>query len=177
MHNIHKSSKNSAFSLIELMVVVAIIAILGSFALPAYQDYTVRARVAEVISWSEGIRKQIADNVSNGLPFSSGLQSTTTGTPKYLKSIAVSASNGTLTLTFKGSPAIEDKYLYMIPKAVPTQGAQPDFIYGNSTSTTIPHGGIYWTCRSDESGIAGVTSRGTLPGKYTPPSCTEKVVH
>ena len=53
------------FTLIELMIVVAIIGILAAVALPAYQDYTVRARVSEVILAASSCRTAITDTVQN----------------------------------------------------------------------------------------------------------------
>ena len=53
------------FTLIELMIVVAIIGILAAVALPAYQDYTVRARVSEVILAASSCRTTITDTVQN----------------------------------------------------------------------------------------------------------------
>lgn len=53
------------FTLIELMIVVAIIGILAAVALPAYQDYTVRARVTEVILAASTCRTSITDTVAN----------------------------------------------------------------------------------------------------------------
>ena len=87
------------FTLIELMIVVAIIGILAAIALPAYQDYTVRAKMSEVILAASACRTGItealqvsATDASAALPLACSTQST-----KYVTSVAANA-NGAITV-------------------------------------------------------------------------------
>ncbi len=62
------------FTLIELMIVVAIIGILAAVALPAYQDYTIRAKVSEIVLAASGFKTTVAEkSASDGTMSSSGL--------------------------------------------------------------------------------------------------------
>ena len=92
------------FTLIELMIVVAIIGILAAVALPAYQDYTIRAKVSELILSASSFRTSVTEKAQtdNGLT-SSGIGLTVTN---YGKIVGGSVTDGgVITLTGDGSGA------------------------------------------------------------------------
>ncbi len=62
-----RKQAQKGFTLIELMIVVAIIGILAAVALPAYQDYTVRAKVSEGVIQASGAKATVAENLSSGV--------------------------------------------------------------------------------------------------------------
>ncbi len=89
------------FTLIELMIVVAIIGILAAVALPAYQDYTVRAKVSEVVLAASSCRTAITEAVQSatGADVSSTLPSVCqTQVTKYVSALTVDA-NGVITVS------------------------------------------------------------------------------
>ena len=92
------------FTLIELMIVVAIIAILAAIALPAYQDYTIRARVSELAVAASGMKTTVAENIANNGGTLTGLANAcigtgTTAATVNMASIACTPASGTIIVT------------------------------------------------------------------------------
>ncbi len=92
------------FTLIELMIVVAIIGILAAIAIPAYQDYTIRAQVSEGMSLAAAAKAAVAESFLNrGIPpadrLTAGMTATAADTQgKYVASVAV--ANGRIDVTY-----------------------------------------------------------------------------
>lgn len=168
------------FTLIELMIVVAIIGILAAVALPAYQDYTIRARVSEGLVMASTAKLAVAENAANGKTFSSGW--TPALATANVSSIAVSDTDGTITITYTDTaggktaatntitivPTSEQPFVAAVAEVKDVNGvittAKQDEIPASTAvalkPNTVPVGSIRWNCNGG----------GLLP-KYRPSSC------
>ena len=92
--------KQSGFTLIELMIVVAIIGILAAIAIPAYNDYMVRARVSELINVGSNAKTAVSEyRIAKGvMPVSNAEAGITDIQTNYVSSLAVGAA-GVITIT------------------------------------------------------------------------------
>ena len=146
------------FTLIELMIVVAIIGILAAVALPAYQDYTVKAKVSEVVLAASACRTAISETVQSAtaLPAANawGCEVTAGSGTKYVSTIATDGA-GVVTVTPTAALA-------------PATGTVKLAPCSNSGATTFA------TCTAPTAGgIVGtwVCGPGTMTAKYLPGSC------
>ena len=174
-----KRTLQKGFTLIELMIVVAIIGILAAVALPAYQDYTVRAKISEVVIAGSSVKGLISEAFqTDGLPgvtaaansfndrvtaYSSEIKS------KFVATIGVSTTTGTVTVTTAGASA-----------GLPADAQGKTLVYTpnvqNAPLAAGVSGAIDWACASlthataTARGLTGVVD-GTLPAKYASAEC------
>ena len=142
------------FTLIELMIVVAIIGILAAIAIPAYQDYTIRAQVSEGLSLASGSKVAVAEYYQNNgaLPSTNamaGVPASNTIQGSYVTDVLVGAG-GVITVSFGG------------PDANASLTAAEKLTL---TPSTADAGAIAWTCSG-----AGALAPATNP-QWLPSSC------
>ncbi len=145
----HVRKAQQGFTLIELMIVVAIIGILAAIAIPAYQDYTIRAKVSEGLSLAATAKAAVVEtNASTGtLPTSNikaGLPLATTISGNSVTSVSVGTA-GVITILYNnnlgGSPTMNGQNITLTP--------------------LVTAGSVIWTC---------VVNSSTL-NKYVPSNC------
>jgi type IV pilus assembly protein PilA len=139
------------FTLIELMIVVAIIGILAAVAIPAYQDYTIRAQVSEGMALTSGVKTSVSEFVQTNGTFptdnaGAGISDTIEG--NYVSD--VTNASGVVTVTYSNTG---------------DQTANKQ-INGSTMvlSAVTSAGSVQWTCKAG-------TSAGAIEPKYLPSSC------
>lgn len=134
------------FTLIELMIVIAILGILIAIALPAYQDYTVRAKVSEGINLAASPKLAIAEYAQTHNAWPTATQSGYTfEATSIVSAISIGDANGVISIGYNSAE-------------VPGAGGTADITI---SAATLSNGTVVWTCENGTN----------FPAKYTPSSC------
>ncbi|MFN9475590.1 pilin [Acidovorax sp.] len=173
-----KRFMQKGFTLIELMIVVAIIGILAAVALPAYQDYTIRAKISEAVIAASSPKSAMSeafqtDGITGLTAAADAINSAPANTKssKYVQGYTVAnASPWDITVSINATAG----------NGIPTTLAGNTLRFTPNVNSGIPNassqGAIDWACGSQTVVSAtgrGLNSRqaGTLPPKYAPSEC------
>jgi len=175
-------SLQKGFTLIELMIVVAIIGILAAIAIPAYQDYTIRAQVTEGMNLASALKAEVAEfYAQNGtwptsvLDVVGGLGHVAAPSGKYVSSVAI-PTRGTIVVTFSSAGNYQANAKIGAPPL--TLALQPSL---SGASALTGNEDVVWACgkklvvgtHQPAAVAAAPDVLTTLPPKYLPASCRQ----
>jgi type IV pilus assembly protein PilA len=148
------------------MIVVAIIGILAAIALPAYQDYMVRAKVSEIILAGSSGRTAVAESYSQMSTMSKtqdsmGVQDQSSKYVKSVNYVAVTDTQGEIIVTAKDTTS----------SGLPAAAALMTVVLRGDAQTST--GQVLWSCGGTPKGTPPTGSAGPMPVKYLPSSCKD----